>query len=42
MGQFEQMTMNDGASIAVYRAQPEGERRGAVVVVHRAHPRHGR
>ena len=33
MAEFEQMTMNDGASVAVYRAQPEGERRGGVVLV---------
>ncbi len=33
MGQFEQMTMSDGAAIAVYRAQPSGERRGGVVLV---------
>ena len=33
MGRFEQMTMSDGASIAVYRAPPAGERRGGVVLV---------
>ena len=37
MGQFEQMTMNDGASVAVYRATPAderpGARRGGVVLV---------
>lgn len=32
-GRFEQMTMNDGTDIAVYRAQPEGGRRGGVVLV---------
>ena len=26
MGAFEQMTMSDGAAIAVYHAQPEGAR----------------
>ncbi|WP_375393249.1 dienelactone hydrolase family protein [uncultured Sphingomonas sp.] len=33
MGQFERMTMSDGADIAVYRATPAGERRGGVVLV---------
>ena len=33
MGQFEQITMSDGASVAVYRARPEGERMGGVVLV---------
>ena len=33
MGQFEQMTMSDGASVAVYRATPVDERRGGVVLV---------
>jgi carboxymethylenebutenolidase len=33
MGGFEQMTMSDGAAIAVYHAQPEGARRGALVLV---------
>ena len=32
-GTTEQMTMSDGATIAVYRAQPAGERRGGVVLV---------
>lgn len=33
MGQFERMTMTDGADIAVYRAHPGGARRGGVVLV---------
>ncbi|MEG3087099.1 dienelactone hydrolase family protein [Sphingomonas sp. PB4P5] len=33
MGAFEQMTMSDGAAIAVYHAQPEGARRGGLVLV---------
>ena len=33
MAGFERMTMSDGAEIAVYRAQPMGERRGGVVLV---------
>ncbi|KQS04250.1 carboxymethylenebutenolidase [Sphingomonas sp. Leaf357] len=32
-GAFEKMTMSDGAAISVYRAQPEGERRGGLVLV---------
>ena len=32
-GQFERMSMSDGADIGVYRAHPEGERRGGVVLV---------
>ena len=32
-GQFEAMTMADGATIQVYRVQPAGERRGGVVLV---------
>ena len=33
MGAFEQMTMSDGAAIAVYHAQPAGARRGGLVLV---------
>jgi len=33
MGAMERMTMSDGAAIAVYRALPEGERRGGLVLV---------
>ncbi len=33
MSTTERMTMSDGADIAIYRAQPEGERRGGVVLV---------
>ena len=33
MGQFDRMTMSDGASVAVYHTQPTGERRGGVVLV---------
>src|SRR3546814_11885025 len=29
MGEMIRMTMDDGAEIAVYHAQPEGDRRGA-------------
>ena len=32
-GAMEQMTMSDGAEIAVYHVQPEGERRGGLVLV---------
>lgn len=30
---FEQVTMSDGAEIAVYRASPAGERRGGLVLI---------
>ena len=33
MGQMIRMTMSDGADIAVYHAEPEGERRGGLVLV---------
>ncbi len=33
MGAFEKMTMSDGADVNVYRATPEGERRGGLVLV---------
>jgi carboxymethylenebutenolidase len=33
MGQMIRMTMSDGADIAVYHVQPEGERRGGLVLV---------
>ena len=33
MGEMNQMTISDGANIAVYRAQPEGERRGGLVLI---------
>ena len=33
MGEMQRMTMGDGAEIGVYRAQPEGERRGGLVLV---------
>jgi carboxymethylenebutenolidase len=33
MGQTKRMTMSDGAEIAVYHAEPEGERRGGLVLV---------
>lgn len=33
MGEMQRMTMSDGAEIGVYRAQPEGERRGGLVLV---------
>jgi carboxymethylenebutenolidase len=32
-GAFERMTMADGAEIAVYRVQPQGKRRGGLVLV---------
>jgi carboxymethylenebutenolidase len=32
-GGFERMTMADGAEVAVYRVQPQGERRGGLVLV---------
>jgi carboxymethylenebutenolidase len=32
-GAFETMTMSDGAEISVYRAMPDGERRGGLVLV---------
>src|SRR5438876_5181433 len=32
-GQMETMEMSDGAAIGVYHAQPEGERRGGLVLV---------
>ncbi|MBO9714970.1 dienelactone hydrolase family protein [Sphingomonas sp.] len=32
-GQFEQMTMSDEAVVAVYHAEPEGGRRGGLVVI---------
>jgi carboxymethylenebutenolidase len=32
-GQFIRMTMSDGAEIAVYRAEPAGERRGGLVLI---------
>lgn len=32
-GQMQQMTMSDGAGIAVYHAQPSGARKGGVVLV---------
>ena len=32
-GTMETMTMSDGATVAVYHAQPTGERRGGVVLV---------
>src|SRR3569833_4283911 len=32
-GTMERMTMSDGAEIAVYHVQPEGERRGGLVLV---------
>ena len=32
-GTMETMTMSDGASVAVYHAQPTGERRGGLVLV---------
>ena len=32
-GDFETMTMSDGADIAVYHVSPEGERRGGLVLV---------
>lgn len=33
MGGFTGMTMDDGAEIAVYRAEPRGNRRGGIVLV---------
>lgn len=33
MGEMIRMTMDDGAEIAVYHAQPEGERRGGLVLI---------
>lgn len=33
MGAFEKLTMSDGAEISVYRAEPEGKRRGGLVLV---------
>jgi carboxymethylenebutenolidase len=33
MGEMIRMTMSDGANIAVYHAQPEGERRGGLVLI---------
>jgi carboxymethylenebutenolidase len=33
MGEMIRMTMSDGADIAVYHAQPEGERRGGLVLI---------
>lgn len=32
-GEFEQMMMSDGAAIGVYHVQPDGERRGGLVLV---------
>ena len=32
-GRFDRMTMADGAEIAVYRVEPDGERRGGLVLV---------
>ncbi|MEO9133134.1 MAG: dienelactone hydrolase family protein [Sphingomonas sp.] len=32
-GEMEKMTMSDGAEIGVYHVQPEGERRGGLVLV---------
>ena len=32
-GAFETMTMSDGAQISVFRARPDGERRGGLVLV---------
>ena len=32
-GAFETMTMSDGVEVSVYHAQPEGQRRGGVVLV---------
>ena len=32
-GNFVRMTMSDGAEIAVYHAEPEGKRRGGLVVI---------
>ena len=33
MGEMIRMTMDDGAEVGVYRAEPEGERRGGLVLV---------
>ena len=33
MGEMTRMTMDDGAEIAVYHAQPVGERRGGLVLI---------
>src|SRR3546814_5224886 len=33
MGEMIRMTMDDGAEIAVYHAQPEGDRRGGLVLI---------
>jgi carboxymethylenebutenolidase len=33
MGQMTKMKMSDGAEIAVYHAQPEGERKGGLVLI---------
>lgn len=33
VGQFIRMTMADGAEVAVYHCEPEGERRGGLVVI---------
>src|SRR3546814_19829248 len=33
MGEMIRMTMDDGAEIAVYHAQPTGERRGGLVLI---------
>src|SRR3546814_20711185 len=33
MGEMIRMTMDDGAEIAVYPAQPEGDRRGGLVLL---------
>ena len=33
MGQMIRMTMSDGAEIAVYHAEPEGARRGGLVLI---------
>ncbi len=33
MGAFEKMAMSDGAEINVYHAQPEGERKGGLVLI---------
>ncbi len=32
-GQMIKMTMSDGADIAVYHAEPAGERRGGLVLI---------
>jgi carboxymethylenebutenolidase len=33
MGQMTKMKMDDGADIAVYHAEPEGDRRGGLVLI---------